>query len=127
MREIRNALETARNAASPVAQCAAVLWLLAMTTAAPASHACDPIADEGWRVTATEEVTGVKDSAPHEAGGDWVVERTTTLLPLCNYFTATGQYSLRSYSLDPYDKNERVAICHAGTPVKPYTGRCPPE
>ena len=54
------------------------------------------------------EVTGVKDGAPYRAGADWLVERTTTLLPLCNYFSPVGSYSLKSYSLDPFTKTERV-------------------
>jgi hypothetical protein len=95
-------------------------------TAAHAQHACDPVDDEGWRVSATVETTDVKDSAPVAEGSDWYVTRTTTLLPLCNYFNATGNYSLRSYSLDPYDKTERVAICRAGKAAEPYAGKCPP-
>ena len=78
-------------------------------------------------MVASDEVTGVKDSAPYRAGGDWVVDRTTTLLPLCNYFSPVGSYSLRSYSLDPYDKTERVVLCHAGAAVAPYAGPCPPK
>ena len=93
---------------------------------ARAQHACDPVTDEGWKVVATEEVADVKDSAPFQSGGDWFVTRTTTLLPLCNYFNAVGNYSLRSYSLDPYDKTERVAICRGGKAVAPYEGKCPP-
>ena len=83
---------------------------------------------------ATIEIVGTTDSAPYPAGspGDWLVDRTTTLLPLCNYFTPVGSYSLRSYSLDPTQKTERVAICHAGTQgtsvaIRPYAGPCPPR
>ena len=71
--------------------------------------------------------TDVKDGAPYRAGGDWVVDRTTTLLPLCNYFNAVGNYSLRSYSLDPVQKTERVALCRGAAPVAPYAGPCPPK
>ena len=40
-----------------------------------------------------------------------MVERTTTLLPLCNYFSPVGSYSLKSYSLDPFDEDRaRVAV-----------------
>ena len=101
-------------------------WLMAVTVMAPAQHACDPVTDEGWRVVASVETGGVKDGAPYAVGGDWLVDRTTTLLPLCNYFNAAGAYSLRSYSLGPYDKTERVTLCRAGAPVAPYAGRCPP-
>ena len=103
----------------------ATVWLLS-ATAAHAQHACDPVVDEGWRVLATVETTGVQDGAPFQDGADWYVERTTTLMPLCNYFNATGNYSLRSYSLDPFDKTERVAICREGKAVDPYKGKCPP-
>ena len=114
----------------------AVAWLAALalsgTQAALAQHACEAIGEEGWKVVATNEVTDVKDSAPYRVGGDWVIDRTTTLLPVCNYFNDAGNYSLRSYSLDPVDKKERVVLCHAAAssataPVPPYAGPCPPK
>jgi hypothetical protein len=101
-------------------------WLAAVTPGR-AQHACDAVEDEGWRVLATTEATGVKDSAPYRVGGDWVIDRTTTLLPLCNYFNAIGNYSLRSYSLEPIEKIERVVICRGVTAVAPYVGSCPPQ
>jgi hypothetical protein len=101
-------------------------WLAAASPAW-AQHACDPVEDAGWRVLATTEVTGVKDGAPYQAGGDWVVDRTTTLLPLCNYFNAIGNYSLRSYALAPTEQTERVIICRGGAAVAPYAGACPPK
>ena len=75
-------------------------------------------------VAATVETAEVKDGAPYRAGGDWVVDRTVTLLPLCNYFNAVGSYSLRSYSLDPRQQTERVVLCRSGVPVAPYAGAC---
>lgn len=105
----------------------ALAWLLLLGTAARALHGCDPVDEEGWTVTATEEVTGVRDGAPYRDGADWSVDRVTTLLPMCNYFNAVGNYSLRSYSLDPFEKTEHVAICRAGTAVAPYAGPCPPK
>ena len=116
---------------------ALIAWLAAtaLLVAAPAlaQHACDPVTEPGWRVLATTEIAGTTDSAPHPGAspGDWYVDRTTTLLPLCNYFTPVGSYSLRSYSLDPTQETERVAICRStaqGTsvPVPPYAGPCPP-
>ena len=99
-----------------------------------AQHACDPITEEGWRVLATNEIVGTTDSPPYRAGapGDWFVDRTTTLLPLCNYFSPVGSYSLRSYSLDPTQTTERVAICRTGAhggsvAIPPYAGPCPPR
>jgi hypothetical protein len=113
-------------------------WLAAAALLAPAAshaqHACDPIAEPGWRVLATSEIVGTTDSAPYpgSAPGDWLVDRTTTLLPLCNYFTPVGSYSLRSYSLDPTQRTERVAICRTGAQgtsvaIPPYAGPCPPQ
>src|SRR5262245_34823045 len=104
----------------------AASWLAAASPAR-AQHTCDPVEDAGWRVLATTEVTGVKDGPPYQAGADWVVDRTTTLLPLCNYFNAIGNYSLRSYSLEPTEKTERVVICHDGAAVAPSAGSCPPK
>jgi hypothetical protein len=111
----------------------AAATLLATTTAL-AQHACDPVAEPGWRVLATTEIVGTTDSPPYPgaSAGDWLVDRTTTLLPLCNYFTPVGSYSLRSYSLDRTQKTERVAICRAGAQgasvaVPPYAGPCPPR
>ena len=97
-----------------------------------AEHVCDAIGDEGWRVVATSEIAAVKDGAPYQADGDWVIDRVTTVLPLCNYFNAAGNYSLRSYALDPAEKTERIVLCRgaapgAGVPVPPYAGPCPPK
>jgi hypothetical protein len=110
----------------------AVAWLAIGAGAAHAQHACDAAEEEGWRVVPSTEVTDVKDGAPFAAGADWVVERTTTLLPFCNYYSPVGSYSLRSYSLDPFTKVERVVLCHANArgasePVAPYAGACPPK
>jgi hypothetical protein len=107
-------------------------WLAIGAGAAHAEHVCDDAAEEGWRVVPSIEVTDVKDGAPFAAGADWVVERTTTLLPFCNYYSPIGSYNLRSYSLDPFTKGERVVLCHANArglsePVAPYAGSCPPK
>ena len=78
---------------------------------------------------ATHETVNVTEGAPYQiaAGGDWFVDRSTTVLPLCNYINAAGNYSLRSYSLAPETKIERVAICEGATAVAPYKGACPPK
>jgi hypothetical protein len=60
-----------------------------------------------------------------------LVDRTTTVLQLCNYFNVVGSYSLRSYSLDPARKTERIGICRTGAQgmsmaIPPYAGPCPP-
>jgi hypothetical protein len=115
------------------AACLAAAAILTPGTAG-AQHACDAIAEEGWRVLATNEIVGIADSTPYraETPGDWFVDRTTTFLPLCNYFNAVGSYSLRSYSLDPTQKTERVGICRTGAQgmsvtIPPYAGPCPPK
>ena len=102
------------------------ILLAAGLPAARAQHLCDP-PPEGGRVMASTEVTDVNDGAPYQAGADWMVERTTRLLPLCNYFSPVGSYSLKSYSLDPFTKVERVKLCQAAIPVAPYAGPCPPK
>ena len=111
------------------ARAGSIVMMLAWGVGALAQplHTCDAIGDEGWRAVATQEITSVKDGTPSEADGDWIVQRTTTLLPLCNYVNAVGNYSLRSYSLDPIEKTERVVICRAGASVAPYRGPCPPK
>jgi hypothetical protein len=91
-----------------------------------AQHACDA-AGEGYRVVPSVEVAGVEDGAPYRAGADWVLDRTTTRLPMCSYFTPVGGYSLRSYSLDPVKTTERVTLCHGDAAVAPYAGPCPPK
>jgi hypothetical protein len=110
----------------PVRFSPAVFALIASLAAARAEPVCDA-PTEGGRVVLSMEVAGVKDSAPMRDGADWVVERTTTVLPLCNYFSPVGSYSLKSYSLDPEKKTERVTICRAGVAVAPYAGSCPPK
>ena len=92
-----------------------------------AAHVCDPLGDPGWLTVPTQEIVGVKDAAPVRDGDDWFIERTTTILPLCNYINAAGNYSLRSYSLSPEDSIERVAICKGTAAVAPYVGPCPPR
>jgi hypothetical protein len=106
---------------------AGLLIAFVLPAAARAQHACDDLGEAGWRTVVTEETVNVADSAPLQAGGDWFVTRTTTILPLCNYINAAGNYSLRSYSLEPENKTERVTICRGGTPVAPYAGSCPPK
>jgi hypothetical protein len=103
------------------------IWLAFAPQVASAQHACDAVAEDGWRVVPTVEVVDVKDGAFYRSGGDWVLDRTITRLPFCNYITPTGGYSLRSYSLDPVKLTERVVICRAASPVAPYTGPCPPK
>ena len=92
-----------------------------------ALHACDDLGDPGWSTVPSEEVVAIRDAAPFREGDNWFVERTTTMLPLCNYINASGNYSLRSYSLSPEDTTERVAICKGAAKVAPYAGPCPPK
>ena len=104
----------------------------AIPSAGLADHACDAsIAEQGWQMFASHETVGVKDGAPYRSGDDWFIDRTTTVLPLCNYLNAVGNYSLRSYSLSPEEKTERIAICKrtpgGSTPMAPYDGPCPPQ
>jgi hypothetical protein len=114
-------------------------WL-ALSVVAPfspgpaiAQHACDNLGDAGWRTEATVETVAENDGPPYRAAaGNWYVERKSTVLPFCNYYNSLGNYSLRSYSLSPEDKVERVEICHADAPdarpvaVGTYKGACPP-
>jgi hypothetical protein len=105
-----------------------ILAAAAMPIAAHADHACDAsIAEPGWKTIASRETVDVKDGAPYQAGGEWFVDRAITTLPLCNYINAAGSYSLRSYSLSPETKTERVAICKGAAPIAPYAGACPPK
>ena len=94
----------------------------------------DPLADAGWSVVPSLETVGEADSAPYQAGagGDWFVDRTTTLIPFCNYYNDLGIYSLRSYTLARQEKQEKIAICKAApagasVAVPPYAGPCPPK
>ena len=103
------------------------LVTLGFVGAAHAQHACDAPPEPGYRVMPSLEVVGATDGAPYRARGDWVVDRTTTLLPLCDYFSPVGSYSLKSYSLDPEKKTERVTLCRGAEPVAPYAGACPPK
>ena len=99
---------------------------LALAMAARAQPACDPPSEEGDRLVQSLEVAAVKDGVPYRTATDWMVERTTTLLPLCSYLSPVGSYSLKSYSLDPFTKTERVLLCRGASPVDPYAGPCPP-
>jgi hypothetical protein len=95
------------------------------------THKCDPldpVADAGWSVVPSLEPIGTTDSAPYRAGtgSDWFIDRTTRLLPFCNYYNEIGIYSMRSYTLAPQLATERIEICRGGAPVPPYAGKCPP-
>src|ERR1700676_30916 len=94
----------------------------------PKCDPLDPVFDVGWSVVPSLETVGKVDGAPYQAGtgGDWFVNRTTTLLPVCNYYNEIGIYSMRSYTLSRQVAEERVQICK-GTPagsaaVAPYAG-----
>jgi hypothetical protein len=64
------------------------LW--AGLSAARAEPVCDAPTEEGYRVVLSMEITGVTDGEPYQSGPDWIVERTTTVLPLCSYFTRSA-------------------------------------
>jgi hypothetical protein len=98
-----------------------------LVTSARADHSCDALGEPGWSTVPSLEIVNVADGVLHRAGDDWFIDRTTTVLPLCNYINAAGNYSLRSYSLSPEDKVERVMICRGGAAVAPYAGPCPPK
>ena len=99
----------------------------------PKCDPLDPVSDVGWSVVPSLETVGQVDGAPYPAGtgGDWFVNRTTTLLPFCNYYNEIGIYSMRSYTLSRQVAEERIQICKS-TPagsvaVAPYAGPCPPR
>ena len=101
-------------------------------SATAAEHKCDPVTDEGWSVVPERQTLSEVDSEPYRAGGDWFVNRMTTVLPFCHYYNSIGVYSLRSYSLAPVETEERIAICRGdaqggSVAVPPYTGPCPPR
>ena len=88
-----------------------------LSPSARADHSCDALGEPGWSTVPSHEIVNVADGPPYQAGGDWLVDRTTTVLPMCNYINASGNYSLRSYSLSPEDKIERVMICRGNAAV----------
>jgi hypothetical protein len=106
-------------------------------TPAHAQHACDAIGERGWHTVATVETVAQIDSAPRQEGasGTWVIDRTTTRLPLCNYYNSVGNYSLRSYALSPETQQQRITLCRQAAQgaevtvvaVAPYAGPCPPQ
>lgn len=106
---------------------ATVLMSSAVSGAALAEHACDDLGAKGWRSEATVETVATRDSTPYRsASGAWYIERSITEIPFCHYFNTLGNYSLRSYSLSPETRTERVEICRGSEVVIPYNGQCPP-
>jgi hypothetical protein len=100
----------------------------------PKCDPVDPVSDVGWSVVPSLETVGKADSTPYqaEAGGDWFIDRTTTLLPFCNYYNEIGIYSMRSYTLSRQVSTERVQVCKSAPSggsmaVPPYAGPCPPR
>ena len=94
----------------------------------------DPVSDAGWSVVPSLETVGKADGAPYQsgAGGDWFVDRTTTLLPFCNYYNEIGIYSMRAYTLSRQGAKEQIQIGKAApggasAAVAPYAGACPPK
>jgi hypothetical protein len=94
----------------------------------------DPVSDAGWSVVPSLETVGKADGTPYQSGtgGDWFIDRTTTLLPFCNYYNEIGIYSMRSYTLSRQIAKEQIQICKAApggasTAVAPYAGACPPK
>ena len=121
-----------------VATVAMALTVASGKVSARADHTCDPldsVADVGWSVVPSDETVGQVDSAPFQgdAGGAWFVNRTTTIIPFCNYYNELGIYSMRSYTLAPREIETRIRICQATAQgaatvaVPPYAGRCPPR
>ena len=117
---------------------ALLLLIIAMMTSgvgvcpAQADHRCDPIGEPGWRTVPSHEIVSEVDGAPYREGTGWFIDRTITVLPLCNYFDEIGNYSLRSYSLSPRATTEKIGICRsdaggASIAIQPYRGPCPPR
>ena len=108
--------------------------LASWSGAARALHTCDDLGQTGWGTVATLETISRTEGKPYRTGeaGSWYVDRTTVVLPFCNYYNSVGNYSLRSYSLSPQEQTESVEICHVETAgsspvaVSPYAGTCPP-
>jgi hypothetical protein len=97
-----------------------------------ADHRCDPIGEPGWQTVPSHEIVSEANGAPYREGAGWFIDRTITVLPLCNYFDEIGNYSLRSYSLSPRATTERIGICRsdaggASIAIHPYAGPCPPR
>lgn len=118
--------------AKMIATATAALAMFAVSKHAVAvEHRCDPVTDAGWSVVAEDETLSQTDGSPYRSGTDWFIDRTTTVLPFCHYFNSIGVYSMRSYSLDPVETVERVAICRGNgsdsVAVAPYAGPCPPR
>jgi hypothetical protein len=100
----------------------------------PKCDPLDPVSDAGWSVVPSLETVGKADGRPYQAGagGDWFIDRSTTLLPFCNYYNEIGIYSMRSYTLSRQVTKEQIQICKAApggasTAIAPYAGPCPPK
>jgi hypothetical protein len=100
----------------------------------PKCDPLDPVSDAGWSMVPSLETISKTDGAPYQAGagGDWFIDRTTTLLPFCNYYNEIGIYSMRSYTLSRQVTKERIAICKSApaggsVALEPYAGPCPPR
>ena len=100
----------------------------------PKCDPVDPISDAGWSVVPSLETISQADGAPYQAGasGDWFIDRTTILLPFCNYYNEIGIYSMRSYTLARQVTKERIGICKGtatggSAALAPYAGSCPPK
>ena len=118
---------------SSIALAAVVGAAVAVSSAARADHICDPIGDAGWTTVPTHETVGQVEGRPYQEGasGNWFIDRTITVLPMCNYYNSIGIYSMRSYSLAPQTTVERIGICQgagasASVAIVPYAGPCPP-
>jgi hypothetical protein len=125
--------------AAMVCALAASVWLAAsggqgLAQTNPKCDPVDPIADAGWSVVPSLETIAKADGAPYQSGpgGDWFIDRITTLLPFCNYYNEIGIYSMRSYTLSRQVSKEQVQICRAApggasVAIVPYAGPCPPK
>ena len=96
--------------ALPICVVLAAAGAAMFSPSARADHSCDALGEPGWSTVPSHEIVNVADGSPYRAGGDWFVDRTTTVLPLCNYINAAGNYSLRSYSLGPEDRGRECVV-----------------
>jgi hypothetical protein len=69
----------------------------------------------GWTIHEDRRIVKQVDGPPYEQGGrgNWFIDRETTTLPMCSVFDDLGQYSLRSYMLQPSVAKTQVKICQA--------------
>jgi len=78
-----------------------------LAPSARADHSCDALGEPGWSTVPSHEIVHVADGPPYQAGGDWLVDRTTTVASF-EYSVDSGGVGQLRLTPDAWGQRRRI-------------------